>query len=114
MDPVRDFATFLDDELVPYLESIEAFLIGAGLSAADFKLYTDMRILFGKASFVIRESDALREQTAEDALMQIDTLQDGLEIILRNMPPVFTVRWNLISEHLEVAMRKMADSEPDS
>lgn len=90
----KGLAATLDGKLIPFLVSIEKFLANAGLTPADYSSYTEIRHWFEAATPIIRSNGALWAPTAEAAFHKLNTLQEGLPIILRRMPPQFTLHWN--------------------
>lgn len=93
-------AATLEGKLIPFLVSIEKFLANAGLAPADYSSYTEIRHWFEAATPVIHSNGSLWAPTAEAAFHKLNTLQEGLPVILRRMPPQFTLNWNEIAAAL--------------
>lgn len=97
MSQAQGCATTLERKLIPFLISIEKFLAGAGLAAADYSSYTEIRRWFEAAVPIIRSGGPLWAPTAEAAFLKLNELHEGLPIIFRTMPPKFTQEWNEVA-----------------
>jgi hypothetical protein len=105
----KRFATTLEQGVVPFLVSIEKFLAAAGIPAADYSSYTEIRRWFEAAVPIIRSGGHLWAPMAEAALTKLNELQDVLPIILQRMPPAFTLQWNALAERLEADNAKLRE-----
>lgn len=97
----KRFAATLEQELIPFLASLEAYFAAAGLGATDYSSYTEIRKALETYAKIIRNGGHLWAATADAALMKINDLQDALPVILKKMPPGFTLQWNALAKHLE-------------
>lgn len=95
------FAATIEEELIPFLQSLETYLAEAGFSAARFSSYTELRKWFGGAAKSIRSGGRHQVLLADGVLMKLDELQTALPVVLAHLPVEFSRRWKALAEQLE-------------